>query len=142
MAFSKVLVAYDGSELSTKALNTALTYCRENQAKLEVLHVVNFQNFVVGEAMVAFPIPLQQEINDNAEKMIAKAEEQMEGLADSRAILKQGSPAAVILDHAEESGCDLIVIGSRGLGGFRSFMLGSVSNHVVQNSEVPVLVVK
>lgn len=142
MTFSKVLVAYDGSELSTKALNTALSYCRENQAKLEVLHVVNFQNFVVGEAMVAFPVPLQKEIQDNAEKLIAKAEAQMEGLVDSQAVLRQGSPGAAILDHAEENGCDLIVIGSRGFGGFRSFMLGSVSNHVVQNSEVPVLIVK
>ncbi|WP_010270630.1 universal stress protein [Paenibacillus senegalensis] len=142
MAFSKVLVAFDGSELSTKALNTALAYCRENQAQLEVLHVVNFQNFVVGEAMVAFPVPLQKEIQDNAEKLMAKAEAQMEGLPGSRVVLRQGSPAAAILDHAEENQCDLIIIGSRGFGAFRSFMLGSVSNHVVQNSQIPVLVIK
>lgn len=142
MPFSKLLVAYDGSDLSNKALDKALNYCRENNASLEVLHVINFQNFVIGEAMVAFPVPLQKEIQDNAEKLIAKAEELLEGLPGSQAVLRQGSPAPAILEHAEENRCDLIVIGSRGFGGFRSFMLGSVSNHVVQNSEIPVLVIK
>ncbi|MNR36447.1 Stress response protein NhaX [compost metagenome] len=56
--------------------------------------------------------------------------------------LLQGSPAEVILAYAKEHGADVIVIGSRGLGGIREFVLGSVSHNVVQSARIPVLVVK
>jgi nucleotide-binding universal stress UspA family protein len=56
--------------------------------------------------------------------------------------LLQGSPAEVILSYAKEHGADVIVIGSRGLGGIREFVLGSVSHNVVQSARIPVLVVK
>ncbi|MNY55760.1 Stress response protein NhaX [compost metagenome] len=56
--------------------------------------------------------------------------------------LLQGSPAEVILNYAKEQGVDVIVIGSRGLGGIREFVLGSVSHNVVQSARIPVLVVK
>lgn len=56
--------------------------------------------------------------------------------------LLQGSPAEVILAYAKEHTVDVIVIGSRGLGGIREFVLGSVSHNVVQSARIPVLVVK
>lgn len=56
--------------------------------------------------------------------------------------LLQGSPAEIILNYAKEQGADVIVIGSRGLGGIREFVLGSVSHNVVQSARIPVLVVK
>ncbi|MNP39883.1 Stress response protein NhaX [compost metagenome] len=56
--------------------------------------------------------------------------------------LLQGSPAEVILKYAKEHAIDVIVIGSRGLGGIREFVLGSVSHNVVQSARIPVLVVK
>jgi nucleotide-binding universal stress UspA family protein len=67
----------------------------------------------------------------------------MSGFSErSEAVLLKGiSPAYVILNHAREHGCDLIIMGSRGLTGIKEF-LGSVSHTVVQNSQVPVLIVK
>lgn len=56
--------------------------------------------------------------------------------------LLQGSPAEVILNYSKEHDVDVIVIGSRGLGGIREFVLGSVSHNVVQSARIPVLVVK
>lgn len=56
--------------------------------------------------------------------------------------LLQGSPAEIILNYAKEQDADVIVIGSRGLGGIREFVLGSVSHNVVQSARIPVLVVK
>ncbi len=56
--------------------------------------------------------------------------------------LLQGSPAEVILKYAKQHDVDVIVIGSRGLGGIREFVLGSVSHNVVQSARIPVLVVK
>ncbi|MOA44126.1 Stress response protein NhaX [compost metagenome] len=54
----------------------------------------------------------------------------------------QGSPADVILKYAKSHDNDVIVIGSRGLGTIREFVLGSVSHNVVQNAKIPVLVIK
>ncbi|MMZ71849.1 Stress response protein NhaX [compost metagenome] len=54
----------------------------------------------------------------------------------------QGSPAEVILSYVKKHDNDVIVIGSRGLGTIREFVLGSVSHNVVQNAKIPVLVIK
>lgn len=53
-----------------------------------------------------------------------------------------GQPATEIVCVAQEERCDLIVLGSRGLSGFKSFLLGSVSDHVTHHAHCPVLIVK
>ena len=55
--------------------------------------------------------------------------------------LAQRSPAYVILNHAKEYNCDLIVMGSRGLSGIKEF-LGSVSHKITQRSQIAVLIIK
>lgn len=59
----------------------------------------------------------------------------------SEVIVKVGSPAKVILQQAKELNCDLIMMGSRGLSGFKEY-LGSVSHSITQQSSIPVLVMK
>lgn len=56
--------------------------------------------------------------------------------------LKQGHPAYTIMETASEGNYNLIVMGSRGLGGFKKLLLGSVSNAVVQEADTNVLIVK
>jgi nucleotide-binding universal stress UspA family protein len=53
-----------------------------------------------------------------------------------------GKPAAEIVDLAEELGVGLVVVGSRGLGGVRRALMGSVSDSVVRHAHCPVLVVR
>jgi nucleotide-binding universal stress UspA family protein len=55
--------------------------------------------------------------------------------------LMHGSPYGCLLDAAEDTGADLIVVGARGLGVFRGLALGSTSNKVVHLAKVPVVVV-
>ena len=57
-------------------------------------------------------------------------------------MLIKGNPAEAILNAATSVTTDLIIIGSRGRGGIKELMLGSVSSAVVQHAKVPVLVVK
>jgi nucleotide-binding universal stress UspA family protein len=54
----------------------------------------------------------------------------------------EGPPAEAILRVAETRACDLIVVGSRGLGELKAVLLGSVSERVLHHSTVPVLIVK
>ena len=55
--------------------------------------------------------------------------------------LEETVPGEQIVAYAEDHGCDLIVMGSRGLGALRG-ILGSVSSHVLRQAKVPVLIVK
>ena len=80
---------------------------------------------------------------DEAKKVLVE----MEQLADEvpnkahAHLLKGSSPADLLLKCAQDEGCDLIVMGSRGLGALRG-ILGSVSSYVLRNADVPVLIVK
>ena len=81
-------------------------------------------------------------MQEHGKKVLAAAEDKLSAIGNPyRTFLKSGFASRTILDHAEEHQCDLIVMGSRGLSGIREF-LGSVSHFVVQQSPVPVLIVK
>ncbi len=60
----------------------------------------------------------------------------------AQAHLRMGKPAAEIVALAEELGVGLVVVGSRGLGGVRRALMGSVSDSVVRHAHCPVLVVR
>jgi nucleotide-binding universal stress UspA family protein len=64
------------------------------------------------------------------------------GSQDIQAHLEFGRPDTAIIDLAEELGAGLIVMGSRGLGGVRRALLGSISDSVVRHAHCPVLVVR
>ena len=86
---------------------------------------------------------MNKEIYDLAEQTTAELRERMDNAGvNGNVEMIQGAPAEVILEYAKQNGVDLIVIGSRGLGGIREFVLGSVSHNVVQHAKIPVLVVK
>lgn len=143
MSYSNILVAYDGSNESEKALVSAiqLTNVMPN-AKLEVIHVFNLPVVIFGEAMITPPADSNRIEYEHAEAILDKARQTLSGLGRGEAILKQGVTAKTIVSHAHENNCDLIVIGSRGLSAIGEFMLGSVSHHVLKHAKVPVLVVK
>lgn len=132
---SKVLVAYDGSAPSAKALDLARSIGEQDAAiELVFVHVVKLysmgtgvENVILNEAQNVYA-ELQQIANDVPNPAHAH-------------LLKGTSPADLLLKCAREEGCDLIVMGSRGQGGVKGF-LGSVSYAVVQSSPVAVLIAK
>lgn len=144
MLFQKILAAYDGSKAANKALDRAIALSKLSpEAELLVLHAYDFPRLYVAEGFAPVSPAMNQNFYELAEQTVAEAEKRLtaEGLAP-KVDLAQGPPAETILDYAKERGVDLIVIGSRGLGGIRQFVLGSVSHNVVQHAEIPVLVVK
>lgn len=142
MAYKHILVAYDGSDLAQAALEQAVLIVQEHPAtRLTVLHVCHFPNMLVGGAFFAVQ-GVEKGYSDYAELLVEDAQHAIEGLPYAKVVLRQGLPVESILECAEEGGCDLIMIGSRGLSGLKQFMLGSVSHAVVQKAKIPVMIIK
>ncbi len=140
----KILVCTDGSEQSLKAVQKAADIVADiKEAQVTILHV---------EEAISHPYEIpryehspegHKKLQEQHQKVLADAArlfEQKNIEADT--FLKQGHPAHTIVEMASEENYDLIVMGNRGLGGFKKLVLGSVSNAVVQEAEVSVLVVK
>ncbi|WP_409342977.1 universal stress protein [Paenibacillus sp. MBLB4367] len=141
--YSKIVLAYDGSEASDKALDTAIKLAKLNHySKLDIIHVFNVPTYVVGDVMFVPPIKNEEDYYGYSEQAITKIQEKISDTDNTHIEVRQGSPAKTILAYAEEAKADLIVIGSRGLGSFGEFVLGSVSHNVVQHAKIPVLVIK
>jgi nucleotide-binding universal stress UspA family protein len=140
--YAKILVAYDGSEPARRALAQAKHLSEAFGSKLEIVHVYAYPTFAFGEALV--PIPQNYEVAnyEYAQQVVQEAKARTQDNPNASVTLLQGHPAKSLIDHANESHCDLIIIGSRGLGGFKEFMLGSVSHNVVQHTKIPVLIVR
>ncbi|UQZ34764.1 universal stress protein UspA [Paenibacillus sp. PK3_47] len=144
MLFSKILLAYDGSKASNKALERAIELAKVTPgSSLHVVHAFEFPRFFIGEALAPLPASVNKDYYDLAVQTTDEVRGRLEAEELNATVeLLQGSPAEVVLEYAKQNGADVIVIGSRGLGGIREFVLGSVSHNVVQHARVPVLVIK
>lgn len=144
MLFNKILTAYDGSKASKKALDKALELTKLTPgAQLDIIHVYDFPRFYVADGFIPISPEVHQEFYEMAQKTVDEATERLQAAGVvGHTELVQGSPSEAILEYAKQNGHDVIIIGSRGLGGIREFVLGSVSHNVVQHAQVPVLVVK
>ena len=89
---------------------------------------------LIPEAIEAYRDRAQQVADDAASRA-----KEMQSSVDVEAVAVQGQPADVIL--AQGADAELLVVGRRGLGGFKSLLLGSVSQQVVQHATCPVVVV-
>jgi nucleotide-binding universal stress UspA family protein len=144
MLYNNILVAYDGSELGRKALDTAIELAKlVPSAQLQVLHVIRFPVLIIGEAFVPAGAETTGRIYVEAEAIVQQAKDRLaEAGIEGNVEMVEGYPPGAIVDYATQSRCDLIVIGSRGLSGIKELMLGSVSHYVAQRSHIPVFIVK
>ena len=147
--FKKILVAIDGSNLAYKSLDYALDLAKKYSAEIMVLTVVQMPSNSVLEQGAAFtPISSQsyREKMENYHKEIlseaAKNAKKSSPKIQFTTKLVEGRPADKIVETAKLESFDLIVIGSRGLGGIKEFFLGSVSDRVADEAPCPVLIVK
>jgi nucleotide-binding universal stress UspA family protein len=152
--YRKILVAFDGSEPSKHALDIAVSTADKWKAELVILSVVPRVMMPVfpDEGFGAAPITAAQDMSEYQEKMkeiyagsITEAEEDIKEAFPDLVVttkLMEGRPSAIIVEEAEEEHIDLIVIGSRGIGGITGWILGSTSRRVVESCTKPILVVK
>lgn len=144
MAFKKILVGYDGSEVSKKALYKAIDLAKLTNGELHIVGVVRPFEF----AAVDFILP--EEIEEYEKEEISKEEKFLrealdiargQGI-DAKTKVLEGEPAEELMDYADNNGCDLIVVGHRGVGGFKRMILGSTASNLVKYANQSVLVVK
>jgi nucleotide-binding universal stress UspA family protein len=137
---NKILVPIDGSEHAEKALTYALELAETCDADVEVLTVVP-EVVNSPEWMKDYTEKMKEKGEELLSKALRRAEEDRLGIRASKRLV-EGSADLKILEVADEGGFDIIIMGSRGLGAVKRFLLGSVSNKVVNQSEIPVLIVK
>jgi nucleotide-binding universal stress UspA family protein len=136
----KILAAYDGSAEARNALKWA-----GQLAKGEGEHTVTVIG-VVPTLEATVPIADAVDPSSGAGKVRAQLDAAKELLdkmgVSATTIIKAGNPSEEILDLAEGGDYEVIVVGNRGVGGARRFLMGSVSERVVRHSSKPVLVVR
>ena len=138
--FTNILLAYDRSEYSQKAAKIAGDLARlQPTPSLRIITIVDPVPRELGlslvDQLIATCETAGEEALDEAVRLIG------EGVEIHKGILF-GPVAETIIDVADIRQCDLIVIGSRGLGVFKSILLGSQTQKVISMSKCPVLVVK
>lgn len=141
--FKEILVAVDGSKHAERALSEAIDLTLQSGCSLTVATVVPEPSVVaVGGGFVPFDYPgLYRDLEEEYRGVLDTAQAKVPPEISSRAVLLNGHPARAIVSEAKSGGHDLVVIGSRGLGGLPSLILGSVSREVLHGSPVPVLVI-
>lgn len=135
----KILVPIDGSENSLKALLEAKKLASAFHSDITILNVVDTTKFFMADYNVAM-------VTQNVEHSKVLLKESLENFKDCECnvdvIHKVGDASNEIIKLAEEGNYDLVIMGSRGLGGFSRALLGSVSHKVLSHIDKTVLIVK
>jgi len=141
--FKKILVPVDFSDHSRTALDLAVELAREGGASLQLLHCYQIQPGGVSPYGVALPADYFTELRDAAARKLDEWQrEYVPADVKSDVTLSSDNPASAVVLAAEEGGADLIVMGTRGLSGFKHVLLGSTAERTVRTAPCPVLTVK
>ncbi|MDA8261771.1 MAG: universal stress protein [Actinomycetota bacterium] len=134
---NRVVVGIDGSAAADEALAWAAEEARVRGAVLEIDHVWNLPNLGYG-GFVAQIDDFEKDAKELLEKVAAEARKNYPDLT-IEANLLEGPAAPALIVRGKLA--DLLVVGSRGHGGFAGLMLGSVSQQLVHHAEFPIVVV-
>ena len=139
--FEKILVAVDGSEHALRAVKKAADLARCMKSKeLHVVVVYDPIPIYLGEPNMQIAINTRKGEAETILETAVKEVGDVPSVVHSGII--EGSPAEAIIEVANTSQSDLIVMGSRGLGRLAGLLLGSTSQKVVAHAPCPVLIVR
>ncbi len=141
----RLLVAYDGSDNSKRALQYVVDLARDTGMALQI-HVVNVQHepIIYGEYVTSAMIDeLNNSLMAKSRNVLDEAAAMLQaGGLTCETHTQLGNVAEQINDAVKRLGCDTVVMGTRGLGSFTGLVLGSVASRVIHEVPVPVLLVK
>lgn len=137
--YRRILATTDFSEASRPALALACTMARDYGAELTIVHVCEVPSLgETGPIPYDLVIPLAQA----AEKQLEELVRSLPAPPGTRSFVKLGSAWEQILAAAQETGADLVVLGTHGRRGITHAFIGSVAERVVRLSPIPVLTVR
>ena len=143
--YTRILVATDGSDITSKAVQAAIGLARLSGGSLVAISVKEpFPYSAISEMQ---PVP-PQDFYDAQERIAAQRVKEVVGAAEASGLKCDGftvealHPWEAILEQAKSAGCDLIVMASHGRRGIAALLLGSETSRVLTHSALPVLVVK
>ena len=149
LPIKKILAPTDGSKNSLAALQVAVGLAKDYGAELDIVQVLSMHPTSISMSSLsgtsAALLSVYEEEAKSARKTIDDAVElaKKHGVKASGEIIRmQNSIVEAIVEKAFVQQVDLIVIGTRGLGGFRKLLMGSVSSGVVTHASCPVFVVR
>lgn len=140
--FKNILVPVDGSDHALHALEVACDLAQKYGATLRLVHTYPpvFIEGMIGDDDIEALIATRAKAGD---AILQRAVELIKGrVTNVTTELREAPDAESILEEAETHHCDLIVMGTRGLGRLAGLLLGSVSQKVVQHAKCPVLLVR
>lgn len=143
--YRHILIATDGSELSTKGLDQGLKLAKQLGAKATIVTVTDM--WASGALAAADPATLtdyQESMRAAVDDILSEADRfaTESGVAHETLHIPNRYPADAIVETAQDLGADLIVMASHGRRGLRKMLLGSQTTEVLTTSTVPVLVVR
>ena len=142
-----IVVGTDGSETAMKAVQEAADLAAAVGATINIVSAyapVSTQRLREEKRRAPEEVQWQVTPREDVDAMLSEAERQVTGagVGDVSTYAREGDPADAILDVAEEHGCDLIVVGNKGMTGAKRFLLGSVPNKVSHHAPCSVLIVR
>jgi nucleotide-binding universal stress UspA family protein len=144
MQFRHILAPTDFSEYSKKAVASALEWAKKFGAKLTLLHVVELppypvDGYVPPNLSPTFWEDLERQASVELAQVVPEAE--AAGIEVSR-VVAVGTPYRTIIETAEATQADLIVMATAGRTGFSHLVLGSIAERVVRTASCPVLTIR
>jgi len=148
--YKHILIPYDGSGLSSKALTEGTELAKSIGAGLTLIHVVSpfhlhVQQWATPQKVIS---KIEEEhiaeTRESAQTMLSELEGRVraDGVRCDSVVVVGDSPYREIVDTAKKSGCDLIMMASHGRSGLDAILLGSETTKVLTHCSVPVLVVR
>jgi nucleotide-binding universal stress UspA family protein len=138
-----IVVGVDGSKCSHSALRFALNEAHIRQAKLRIVVVWHVPLAAYGAGWAPPPPHLAEDSKTAAKEVLEDALRTVKedaGSIEIESIVREGQPANVLVEESAEA--EMLVVGSRGRGGFRELMLGSVSQQCAHHARCPVTIVR
>ncbi len=148
--FSNILACVDSSKKSHKALIKAISIAEKFDSNLIILMVIEESlvdfwsetEFDSSAKRSQIHLKKDSKIYQQAQKIMNDFKKRVPSKINCKTEILTGDPAKVIINYSKKNKPDVIVMGSRGLGGFSKLLLGSVSSKVAEHTSTSVLIIR
>ncbi len=132
-----ILVPIDFSKDAEKALEYAIYLAKKKEASVEMIHIIDLVYDFASQAAIAL-----DSMHTDAHKILNELKSKyVDSGVPISFVIKEGSPSITITKYAQETGKNLIVMGTKGAGGAVKIVFGSTTVNLIKESTIPVLVV-